>query len=316
MPLSWVDPNLFAVLFLGAAVPLAALGSFFVRVAWGGLLSAAAALTLGVGAAAAGLAGQPTALWLPPALLAGLCAASAFVRSRPAAWCALTLGSLARRPQVHAAAFFAAGPVLAAAWLWWTFPVIPVWDPPATMRLAHEVVPLLTDRTVRPHTDLGQPLTLYHPASPDPSPRELADMDAASIANLELQAGVIRTAAPDRGYNCHGWVFTEGRGWLQGAQVEAILRDNGYHAVAAPEAGDVAVYRGPDGAITHSGVVRVAGPGCPVLVESKWGQGGRFLHPPTNVPYAGEPTFYRSPRVGRLIRGLEPSSGPPPETAG
>jgi hypothetical protein len=44
--------------------------------------------------------------------------------------------------------------------------------------------------------------------------------------------------------------------------------------------------------------------GQPVLVESKWGNLGVFLHPADKTPYGTEFTFYRSARSGHLLVGV------------
>jgi hypothetical protein len=105
--------------------------------------------------------------------------------------------------------------------------------------------------------------------------------------------------------NCHGWIFTGGRYWIPVEDVDLILDDNGYGRVPAPVPGDLAIYRDADGTPVHTGVVRAGGGDGPVLIESKWGGMGRFVHPPQVHPY-GETTitYYRSPRRGHLLRGL------------
>jgi hypothetical protein len=107
--------------------------------------------------------------------------------------------------------------------------------------------------------------------------------------------------ADDGNANCHGWVFTEGGYFLKDPDVEQILRDNGYQPCAKPRTGDLVVYRNPDGAITHTGVVQVTMLGKASLIESKWGMERRFVHPPHVQPYGTLYTFYRSPRQGHSL---------------
>src|SRR5262249_33273989 len=108
--------------------------------------------------------------------------------------------------------------------------------------------------------------------------------------------------------NCHGWVFAAGRYWVPGNAVEAILRDNGYAEVTAPRPGDLAVYRGSDGGVSHTAGVRDVSDGMPVLVEGKWGALGVFLHPADKSPYGTDVRFYRSPRHGHTLAGIEPTN--------
>jgi hypothetical protein len=110
--------------------------------------------------------------------------------------------------------------------------------------------------------------------------------------------------------NCHGWVFTGGRYWVRGVTVEGILADNGYRKVATPRAGDLAVYRDSAGAILHTGLVRATLPDRPVLVESKWGAIGAFIHPVDVHPYDGSTcTYHRSPRDGHRLREAAGTGG-------
>jgi hypothetical protein len=96
--------------------------------------------------------------------------------------------------------------------------------------------------------------------------------------------------------NCHGWVFTGGRHLLKGTGVEMILEDNGYQIVKKPQPGDVIVYRDLVNQIVHTGIVRVAFDDGQVLIESKWGIAGRYLHLAEDQYYSKYFAFYRSPR--------------------
>ncbi len=120
---------------------------------------------------------------------------------------------------------------------------------------------------------------------------------------------LIRVAPASRSYNCHGWVFTGGRYLLPDFAVGPILRDNGYRAVEEPAVGDLAAYRDGSGAIHHTALVWGKGEDGRVLLESKWGWMGRYLHPPEVTIYGQEWTYYRSARQGHVLRGL--SSRPP-----
>lgn len=106
----------------------------------------------------------------------------------------------------------------------------------------------------------------------------------------------IERAPSDSRSNCHGWVFTGGHYLLKGNGVEMILADNDYRLVEQPQPGDVIVYRDIVNLIVHSGLVRAAFPDGLVLVESKWGLEGRYLHRPEDQDYSGSFTYYRSPR--------------------
>jgi len=151
-------------------------------------------------------------------------------------------------------------------------------------------------------TDAGTPIPLFEPSS-----SALAaplDVEARFLHDQRLNGKAIQTAPSDVHYNCHGWVFTGGRFWLRGGQVEAVLKDNAYQPVEKPHKGDLAVFRNPLGEVTHTGLVRT-GTGGTVLIESKWGRFGRFVHGPDEHAYRGhQVTYYRSPPGTHLLKGL------------
>lgn len=110
------------------------------------------------------------------------------------------------------------------------------------------------------------------------------------------------TDGPGADYNCHGWVFTGGRYWIRGQDVPHILRDNGYEAVTEPAPGDIIIYRQGDD-IIHTGLVRTVN-AAGILIESKWGVRGRFIHPPAESVYQSDFQYYRSQRRGHLLEGV------------
>ncbi len=111
---------------------------------------------------------------------------------------------------------------------------------------------------------------------------------------------VIEVAPSDDRSNCHGWVFAGGRFAVGCQDVDPILWDNQYDLVERPEAGDLIIYRDDAGAVVHSGIVRLAENDL-VMVESKWGPHGRYLHRPLDQAYSTTYEFYRSLRHGHLI---------------
>lgn len=88
----------------------------------------------------------------------------------------------------------------------------------------------------------------------------------------------IRTGPPEESYNCHGWTFARGRRALDISEVQMLLNNGLYRKVEYPESGDIVIYYDSQGDICHSGVVKATGNNGFVLVESKWGSAGRFLH--------------------------------------
>jgi hypothetical protein len=150
-------------------------------------------------------------------------------------------------------------------------------------------------------TDRGTAVPLFT-ASLEQQP---AEREAQCLEQMHLDRKVIQTGSPDPAYNCHGWVFTGGRCWVRGTAVESILADNGYQVTTDPHEGDVVVFRNCAGEVTHTGLVR-GHAGAVVLIESKWGQMGRYVHTAEDHAYRTHArTYYHTPRASHLLAGLE-----------
>jgi len=147
-------------------------------------------------------------------------------------------------------------------------------------------------------TDLGTKVGLFQYDVVD-SPVVL---DELLVDGEYLSQKVIRVAGPDAACNCHGWVFTAGRFGVATEDVETILADNGYQVVHDVQEGDVVIYRGNMGRVRHTGLVRFVGTDGLILVESKWGPLGLYLHAPQDQPYGALFNYYRSPRSGHELR--------------
>ncbi|HVX10706.1 MAG TPA: hypothetical protein VHC22_05960 [Pirellulales bacterium] len=118
---------------------------------------------------------------------------------------------------------------------------------------------------------------------------------------------VICQAPGDAQSNCHGWVFAGGRYIVRETAVEQILSDNGYLRVDRPQANDVIVYRSEvDGKVMHTGVVKFVDQDQ-VLIESKWGLWGRYLHAPQHQPYSKRFAYFHSPRTGNRLTESRPA---------
>jgi hypothetical protein len=141
-------------------------------------------------------------------------------------------------------------------------------------------------------TDRGREVKLYRWAKDD---------DSHSPSSVQLASENILA-------NCHGWVFTGGKHILGLDGVARILEDNGYRECEVPHPGDLIVYRDDRGEILHTGLVR-AGLFGGMLIESKWGLEGRFVHEPNQQPYGNRFTYYRSSRQGHALatRAARPS---------
>ena len=147
------------------------------------------------------------------------------------------------------------------------------------------------------------------------TPLEGADLENEFQTPLEqFSEMLILQAPPTNKSNCHGWVFADGRFIVQGVDVNLILEDNGYELVDEPRENDVIVYRNAVGYALHTGLVRFVGENGLVLIESKWGGQGRYLHYPETQAYSQIYDFYRSPREGHTLRFELPT--PPSEAPG
>ena len=147
-------------------------------------------------------------------------------------------------------------------------------------------------------TDLGRKIDVFIYSQSEGA--EAAE--DTTLSDDRLAHEVIRLAGPDPACNCHGWVFTGGKYGVPGENVDAILSDNGYTIVRDAEEADLVVYRDLAGEVLHSGLVRLVGADGLILVESKWGPLGLYLHPPEAQPWGHNITYYRSPRQGHLLK--------------
>jgi hypothetical protein len=210
---------------------------------------------------------------------------------------------LAARPQVQGLVLLTAGLLLLVAWPWYA-----EWATGDSRLAPNDAVNarLGTDdpetyRTL--WTDAGEAVRVYdlqgQPAFPED---RIAEEQLKQFPDTALH--LMRTAPADRSYNCHGWVFTDGRYLVDGADVDRILNDNGYVPVTTPREGDLIVYKDSGVHICHSGIVRAVTDDGLVLVESKWTSMGRFLHPPEAYLPGTPRIYYRSPRNGHWLRGV------------
>jgi hypothetical protein len=172
--------------------------------------------------------------------------------------------------------------------------------------LANEAVRGLTAQT-----DAGRSLPLFHYDDLG----SLEGNESLTLGDGRYQHKLVKLAGPNRDCNCHGWAFTGGRYAIRGQDVPTILNDNGYTAVREPRPGDVVIYASKDGTITHTGLVQLVDRSRDlVLVESKWGPLGIYLHPLLIQPFGDNHTIYRSDRSGHIV-AITPAApgGLPPD---
>lgn len=176
-------------------------------------------------------------------------------------------------------------------------------EPAALTQLptAEPVVPVANDEW-HAETDRGSEIPLISFVMKQ-SPESLEE---AVLANAYLNHQVIRVAPPDPSSNCHGWVFTGGRCAVPGRAVDRILSDNRYQRVALPKQGDLIVYRNENGEVEHTGIVEAIGEDGLILIKSKWGAIGLYIHAPEAQPWSNHYAYYRSRRPGHKLK-IKPS---------
>jgi hypothetical protein len=270
------------------------------------------ALVFGAAAALLGYVRAPGPAWLALGLVAALgVGCYLLVSPRTAAVGAAVLGGL-RRPRLQGAMLLLLAPLLGLAWLGRLPTEAPDDAPqdPRTTKLA-QVLKVRPQPALAFYTDRGRHVPAYQPVLDDLNPDELPDLEDFLVKRRDLSVRLIRLAGPDPAYNCHGWTFAGGRCWIRTEEAELVLRDNGYQAVAAPRAGDLVVYRLEDGTLAHTGVVTAVVEGGSVLVESKWGWAGLYVHPAETQPYSERWEYFRSARDGHWLCGTPEPAGRP-----
>ena len=111
-------------------------------------------------------------------------------------------------------------------------------------------------------------------------------------------------------YNCMGLAFASRRTWVAPDSLDPVLRlildEDDYRRLRNQqelEAGDLVIYRSPtEDSVSHVAVVlRIdvdfAKASRNVIVVSKWGHGGEYIHQVEDVPYLlGAPVAYWTDR--------------------
>ena len=157
----------------------------------------------------------------------------------------------------------------------------------------------------------------------DPRSLRLSTRDGFHIPNVsrqedppEIRRGAIEMFKTEHGnaklrsssstYNCVGHVFAARRTWIESDHLPTILEKDGYSRFHDPHklwVGDIAVYENSVGEITHVGQVveiqkNVEDGSHKVIILSKWGVYGEYLHELLDVPLRlGSPkTFWTERR--------------------
>lgn len=152
---------------------------------------------------------------------------------------------------------------------------------------------------------LGAKLITFHkqPGSFD-KVEDLLEWEADTLlSDPHYAQQFIRTGPPELRYNCHGWTFARGQRTVIDDEVKDLLNSDRFRKVSVPMSGDIVVYYDKTGDLCHSGIVKATGRQSFVLVESKWGGAGRFLHMLDLPQVQARHEFYRRNYPGsRLSR--------------
>lgn len=159
---------------------------------------------------------------------------------------------------------------------------------PGPKKLIHEFVAV---------TDRNRPISVYRLSDAESDANDTGDSVVMDVAESTIQRG-----PPSLDANCHGWVFLDSQFMINGDAVQHILDDNAYELVEEPKPGDVIIYRDVNRHIIHSGLVRGILNDDTVIIESKWGTEGVFLHDPDGTPYTVDYEYYRSPRSDHRVK--------------
>lgn len=90
-------------------------------------------------------------------------------------------------------------------------------------------------------------------------------------------------------YNCAGMAFAVRRTWIDTEHLGQIYEEDGYRTSRVGELGDIVVYRDQKGDIQHVAIViaveiDLATGNRSLMVLSKWGGDGEYVHPIDHVP--------------------------------
>jgi hypothetical protein len=262
---------------------------------WAGRLGIILAGLLGLSGALCLLGGWPLLGW-PFVGLASVCVLFHMLRGRWLSRFGARLWEVARVPRWQWAMLAVGSPIVAVALALAshrpTEESPPPWPPPCP----------LPPSTVT--TDRGHNVRIAVAVEGSGPADVLRVEEARSIFEEGFSSRVIQVAPADWTYNCHGWIFADGRYLMPDLDVDLILRDNGYAPVDVPAVGDLAIYRDGRGCVCHSALVWAVHNQF-VLLESKWAWMGRYLHPPEATPYGQRCTYYHSSRPSHLLRGVE-----------
>jgi hypothetical protein len=255
-------------------------------------------------AAGSAAARLPVAAWLPPLILCGVWAAGSVLGSATVGRLASALLSGIRKPAFQGLLLATVGVAGLTALVRHVDQDVRESDRVLAEMEFEITPPNLTEAPRSPaYTDRGRQILLQISAGEKGS-LQLPLLSREKSVVKDQPRGLLRLADPSPDYNCHGYVFTGGLFCIRGRDVAVILEDNDYRVVERPGTQDLVVYRDDAGDIIHTAVVLSVLADGTVLVESKWGALGRYVHTISENIYALRWNCYRSRRNGHLLRGV------------
>jgi hypothetical protein len=173
-------------------------------------------------------------------------------------------------------------------------------------------------------TDKGNPIPIV---SPEPIVSSDQVTEAETLLKQmfeEKELHVKQLSGYDPSYNCHSYVFTDGKaGWIADpCVVENIIKENGFQKVASADSDcnnyeqikpleerDIIIYRNENNKIVHSGVIfKFNKDSEQFIVRSKFGEFGIFEHSatfpdiPNGFKVARLEIYHTDRPQGRFIR--------------
>lgn len=253
------------------------------------------------GAATAAFLNQPKSLWLPVVGVACCWGIGLLLRTAGTALVIRCMAQLLAHHRIQSLALIVLGFSSILAWCSWGGHQVSELDNESEV-WGWKAPALCKKAPFQFVTDRGRPVGTYVPKNSSNAALSIESEDRY-LQQYNMTGRVIRTAKPDISSNCHGWVFTAGRFWISCDEIDMILHDNGYVEVSAPQLNDLVVCRGVEGSALHTAVVRMVKEDGSVIVESKWGKKGTFLHAPDDQLYADDIHYYRTSRGSHLLLG-------------
>src|SRR5262249_35824550 len=129
------------------------------------------------------------------------------------------------RPRFQAFSLFAVGLLMTFGWTWWlNRRDLPSTDGPFSEEPTSTKASPPQPIALTAQTDRGSTIPLYRMASSKDELFTTEHLERLVKGPYHLKLLATRKAGAES--NCHGWVFTDGRFWIRGKDLDHILSDN------------------------------------------------------------------------------------------